>query len=146
MVGLVLKSGIDTYTVSCVPPPAGVRDLVADLLEVARNSISPSRHAVPVSTEEPITDERTRETNYGRTVPVPMDQRMTDVPDWVKPRPDVRNASDAPIDSQDRSGKHDGDRADIWQPERNANIEHQEPLPDYVPPLPESNSQEPSRA
>ena len=132
----VLKSGIDTYTVTCAPPPGGVRDLAADLLELARNSISPPRHAVPVSpTEEPRTDKRTRETNCGRTVLVPIDQRMTDVPDWVIP-PDVPNASDAPFDSQDRSGKHSGDGADTRDHARNAYIKEEAPLPDYVPAVP----------
>jgi len=47
----VLKTGTDTYTVACASP-LGLRDLTADLLELARNSISPSRHAVPVSPRE----------------------------------------------------------------------------------------------
>ena len=95
----MLKSGIDTYTVTCLAPSPGVRDLAADLLERARDSLSPLRHAVSVSrTEQPSTDLRTRKNDVARTVPVPLDQRMTDVPDWVV-TPVLPNASDAPIDS-----------------------------------------------
>ena len=38
-------SGIQTYTVTCVAPTKGMRDLVADLLDLARDSISPFRLA-----------------------------------------------------------------------------------------------------
>ena len=95
----VLKSGIDTHTVTCLAPSPGVRDLAADLLERARDSLSPLRHAVSASrTEQPSTDLRTRENNFARTMPVPIDQRMTDGPDWVV-TPVLPNASDAPTDS-----------------------------------------------
>ena len=95
----VLKSGIDTYTVTCLAPSPGVRDLAADLVERARDSLSPLRHAVSVSRrEQPSTDLRTREDSVARTMPVPTDQRMTAVPDWVV-IPVLPNASDAPIDS-----------------------------------------------
>jgi len=69
---------------------------------------------------------------------------MTDVPDWVKLPPNVPNASDAPIDFQDGSGKEGSDGADTRDQERNAYIKEkeEEPLPDYVPPLLESNLQD----
>ncbi|CAN5684838.1 hypothetical protein BH18ACT13_BH18ACT13_09380 [soil metagenome] len=88
----VFHTGLDTYTVTCAPPQGGGRDLAADLLEPARNSIS-------------------RLINYGRTVPMPIDQNMTDLP-WVKLPPEAPNASDAPTDSQDTSGEQGGDGAD----------------------------------
>ena len=95
----VFRSGIDTYTVICLAASPGVRDLAADLLERARNSLSPLRHAVSVSrTEQPSTDLRTREKTFARTMPVPIDQRLTDAPDWVV-TPVPPNASDAPIDA-----------------------------------------------
>ena len=52
---------------------------------------------------------------------------------------DVPNASEAPIDFQDRSRKEGSEGADMRDQERNAHIEEEQPLPDYVPPLPESN-------
>jgi len=103
----VLKSGIQTYTVTCVAPPKGVRDLVADLLELARNSISHSRLAVPDSRAES---------------PMPIDQRMTHPPDWVALPPYVPSASDAFIDSQDTSGTHGDDGTDRREHEKNMPI------------------------
>jgi len=102
----VLKSGIQTYTVSCVAPPKGVRDLVADLLELARNSTSPSRLAVPDSRAES---------------PMPVEQPMTPAPDWVALPPYDPIASDAVID-QDTSGTHSDDRADRREHEKNTPI------------------------
>jgi len=153
----VLKSGIHIYTVTCVAPAqhlGGVRDLAADLLAFARNVFSQSRHAVAgPRTEEPRAEIRTRETNYGRTVAVPIDQRMTDVlrgrghlgtgdPDWGKLPPDVPNASDAPVDWPASSGKYDGNGADPRDRERSAFIKEDEPLLYYAPPLPKSNLQD----
>lgn len=102
----VLKSGIDTYTVTCVAPPKG---LVADLLERARNSISPSRLAVPDSRVVGVASRSTSEVSGGWQAdsPMPIDQPMTSGPDWVVPP-----ASDALIDSQDTSETHGNDGAD----------------------------------
>ena len=52
-VGEVMRSGIDTYTVACVAPSPGVRKLALDLLELARESISPSRPAAADSPADP---------------------------------------------------------------------------------------------
>lgn len=98
----VLKSGIDTYTVNCTPRLEGVRDFAADLLEVAGKSIS-------------------RKINHGQTVPVPIDQNMTVLP-WAKLPPDVPSASDAPIDSEETSGKHGRDGADKLEHEKNTPV------------------------
>ena len=113
-VGEVMRSGIDTYTVACVAPSPGVRKLAFDLLELARESISPSRPAAADSPADPSIDVRLRseddygptmqvptdqrmtdgpENDYGRTMQVTTDQRVTDGPDWVVP-PDVPTALD----------------------------------------------------
>ncbi len=98
----VMKSGIDTYTVSCTPRLGSVQDLAADLLEPARKSIL-------------------RQINHGRTAPMLIDQNMSDLP-WVKPPPNAPNASDAPIDSEETSGKHGGDGVDRRKHERHTPI------------------------
>lgn len=116
----VFHTGLDTYTVTCVGPPRhfrGVDDLAVDLLEFARKSISPSRLAVP----DPGADQST-------DLVVPMDQHMTEGPDWVIP-PDVPTA----LDDSDVG-------ADERDQEKRASIEKEEPLPDYVPPRLETSN------
>lgn len=116
----VLKSGIDTYTVTCVAPPKGARDVAADLLGLVRKSISAPPLAVPDSRADQVTDLRVRP-EYGQTRQVPIAQRVTDGPDWVIP-PDVPIASSAFIDYQDTSGTHSDDGADRREHEKNTPI------------------------
>gem|GEM_PF-1374969 len=128
----VFHTGLDTYTVTCAPPQGGVRDLAADLLELARDSISRlinHGRTVPMPIDQNMTDHgRTvpmpidqNMTDLGRTVPMPIDQNMTDFL-WVKLPPEVPNASDAPTDSHDTSGERGGDGADRREYEKNTSI------------------------
>ena len=86
----VLKSGIDTYTVTCVASPKGALDLVADLLEGARNSISLSR----------------------RRAKPRIDQHVTHGIEWVALPPYVPFVSDAFVNPQATSETHSDNGAD----------------------------------
>ena len=129
MVGLVLKSGIDTYTVSCVPPSAGRPDLVADLLQLARNAISPpqqtrrGRRSVHYVENELLPPyERGKAISESRAEsPMPMDQPMTHSPDWVALPPYVPFTPDASSASQD-SATHSDDGAGRREHEMNTPI------------------------
>lgn len=110
-VGEVMRSGIDTYTVACVAPSPGAHKLALDLLQLARESISPSRFAAADLPADQSIDVRLRsENDYGRTMLAPIDERVTDGPDpvvvtygpdWVVVPPDVPTALDNRKDGAD---------------------------------------------